>query len=83
MNAAVPNQELIDFEKYVLGVVYAENGGAPDEAMKAQAIAARTYAFNRGTIKEEMVRLSLKYQVVLGIKHIVILTKDVTYVLQH
>lgn len=53
VNAAVPNQELIDFEKYVLGVVYAENGGAPDEAMKAQAIAARTYAFNRGTIKEE------------------------------
>lgn len=53
VGAAVPNQELIDFEKYVLGVVYAENGGAPDEAMKAQAIAARTYAFNRGTIKEE------------------------------
>ena len=53
VNAAVPNQELIDFEKYVLGVVYAENGGAPDEAMKAQAIAARTYAFNRGTIKED------------------------------
>ena len=53
VDAAVPNQELIDFEKYVLGVVYAENGGAPDEAMKAQAIAARTYAFNRGTIKED------------------------------
>lgn len=60
VGAAVPNQELIDFEKYVLGVVYAENGGAPDEAMKAQAIAARTYAFNRGNIIEEDGKLILE-----------------------
>jgi len=52
-NAAVPEelagkpiegQELIDFDKYILGVVYAEDGGAPVEAMKAQAIAAASYA---------------------------------------
>lgn len=44
----IAGEELIDFEKYVLGVVYAENGDAPTESLKTQAIAARTYALLRG-----------------------------------
>lgn len=61
-NSAVPGvntgdeiegQELVDFEKYILGVVYAENGSAPEEAIKAQAIAARNYVLNRGHLMEE------------------------------
>ena len=40
-------EELIDFEKYVLGVAYAEVGEAPEEAFKAQLIMARTFALNR------------------------------------
>ena len=43
----IPNEDLVDFEKYILGVVYAENGGAPAEAAKVQAIAARSYALTR------------------------------------
>ena len=61
-NSAVPGvntgdeiegQELVDLEKYILGVVYAENGSAPEEAIKAQAIAARNYVLNRGHLMEE------------------------------
>ncbi|MCI9233275.1 MAG: hypothetical protein HFH08_01605 [Bacilli bacterium] len=44
----IPGEELIDFEKYITGVTYAENGGAPMEAMKAEAIAARSYSLMRG-----------------------------------
>lgn len=45
----IENEELVPFEKYVLGVVYAEIGSeAPDEALKTQAIAARSYALLRG-----------------------------------
>lgn len=44
----IVGEELVDFEKYITGVVYAENGGAPYEALKAQAIAARSYALMRG-----------------------------------
>lgn len=44
----IPGEELVDFEKYVLGVVYAEIGpDAPAEAIKTQAIAARSYALTR------------------------------------
>lgn len=44
----IPGEELVDFEKYVLGVVYAEIGpDAPAEAIKAQAIAVRSYALTR------------------------------------
>lgn len=44
----IEGEELVPFEKYILGVVYGEIGsGAPDEAMKAQAIAARSYALRR------------------------------------
>lgn len=41
------NEELVDLEKYILGVTYTENGGAPDEAVKMQAIAARSYLLTR------------------------------------
>lgn len=40
-------EELVDFEKYVLGVAYAEVGEASEEAFKAQLIMARTFALNR------------------------------------
>lgn len=44
----IPGEELVDFEKYITGVVYAEMGpGNNSEAYKAQAIAARTYALVR------------------------------------
>ena len=40
--------ETIDFEKYVLGVALAEAGpDSPDEALKAQMIAARNFALTR------------------------------------
>ena len=41
------DEELVDLEKYVLGVTYTENGGAPDEAIKMQAIAARSFVLAR------------------------------------
>lgn len=44
----VAGEELVDFEKYILGVTWQENGGAPDEAIKTQAIAARSYSLVRG-----------------------------------
>jgi len=44
----VEGEELIDFETYITGVVYAENGGASYEALKAQAVAARSFALTRG-----------------------------------
>lgn len=45
----VPGEELIDLEKYILGVTYAEIGSeSPYEAQKAEAIAARSYALTRG-----------------------------------
>ena len=44
-------EELVDFEKYILGVAYAEIGaGAPDEAIKAQMVAARSYILARPTV---------------------------------
>ncbi len=47
---AMPGEELIDFEKYVLGVAYAEvDTGVSDEAFKAQLVAARSYALARAT----------------------------------
>lgn len=43
-------QDLVDFESYVAGVAYAEIGtGAPDEAIKAQMVAARSFALSRPT----------------------------------
>lgn len=43
----IAGEELVDFEKYILGVVYAENN-VNEHASKAQAIAARSYALTRG-----------------------------------
>lgn len=43
-------EELVPFEKYILGVAYQEIGpGAPTEAFKAQMIAARSYILARPT----------------------------------
>ena len=43
-------EELVPFEKYILGVAYAEIGpSAPDEAIKAQMVAARSFALARPT----------------------------------
>ncbi len=47
----VEGEQLIPFEKYILGVAYAEVGdGFPAEAAKAEAIAARSYALARPTV---------------------------------
>lgn len=44
------DQPTVPFEDYVAGVAYAEIGeGAPDEALKAQMVAARSYALARPT----------------------------------
>lgn len=45
--APIAGEELIDFEKYILGVSYGENDGAPEEGIKAQAIAARSVSLVR------------------------------------
>ena len=43
-------EELVPFEKYILGVAYQEIGpSAPEEAFKAQMIAARSYILARPT----------------------------------
>lgn len=43
----VDGEDLIDFETYILGVVYQEVGEIEYEAIKAQAIAARSFALTR------------------------------------
>ena len=40
----------VDFEKYVAAVVGSEIGNAHEEACRAQAVAARTYAVKRGVL---------------------------------
>ena len=48
---AMANEELVDFEKYILGVAYQEIGpGASEEAFKAQMVAARSYILARPTV---------------------------------
>lgn len=43
-------EELVPFEQYILGVAYQEIGpSAPDEAIKAQMVAARSFALARPT----------------------------------
>lgn len=49
----IEGQELIDFDKYIMGVVYAESGGNPTEALKVQAIAAASYILSSYKIKNE------------------------------
>lgn len=46
-NTPVAGEELIDFETYITGVVYQENGNSSYEALKAQSVAARSYALRR------------------------------------
>lgn len=58
----IPNEELVDFEKYILGVVYAENGGGPAEAIKVQAIAARSFALVRPTQMGGAANIKLEQQ---------------------
>ena len=43
----VSGEELIDFEDYITGVVYQEVGDAPLEALKVQAIVARSFSLTR------------------------------------
>lgn len=45
----------IDIEDYVAGVVASEIGEGPIEALKAQAIAARTFAAARGVLKGKVI----------------------------
>ncbi len=49
----VVGEDLIDFEKYVLGVVHAEIGDGGPEALKVQAILARSIALSVGKIVNE------------------------------
>ncbi len=42
-------EELVPFEKYILGVAYAEIGNSSEHAFKAQMIAARSYILARPT----------------------------------
>ena len=47
-NTPLSGEELVPFEQYVLGVAYQEIGpDAPDEAIKAQMIAARSFSLAR------------------------------------
>lgn len=49
-NTPLENEELIPFEEYILGVAYQEIGpSSPDEAIKAQMVAARSFALSRPT----------------------------------
>lgn len=43
----IEGEELIDFEKYVMGVVYANTSTTDIEAIRVQAIMARSYALDR------------------------------------
>ena len=43
----VPGEQLVDFEDYIAGVVYQEVGDAPMEALKVQAIVARSFSLTR------------------------------------
>ena len=56
----VSGEELIDFETYITGVVYAENGGGGYEALKTQAIAARSYSLTRAKAMNGGFGVSLK-----------------------
>ncbi len=49
----IEGQELIDFEKYILGVVYAEIGDGGEESLKVQSIVARNLVLNEGKIVTE------------------------------
>lgn len=56
----IESEELIDFEEYIIGVVSQENGNGPYEALKAQAVAARSYAIMRPNAMNNALGTSLK-----------------------
>ena len=56
----VEGEELIDFETYITGVVYQETGDSSYEALKAQAVAARSYALKRPGIMNGGFGVTLK-----------------------
>ena len=45
----------IDLEDYVAIVVASEMGNAPDEALKAQAVASRSFACARGVLDGKVI----------------------------
>lgn len=55
--------KVYSLEDYVAGVVTAENGGAPEESLKAQAVAARTYAISRTNSCKKSIGNSQAFQV--------------------
>ncbi len=59
-NTPVADESLIDFEDYITGVVYQEVGDAPLEALKVQAIVARSFALTRPSTMNGAYGLSLK-----------------------
>lgn len=50
-NANIGDTVEVDFEDYVAAVVASEIGNSPIEACRAQAIAARSYAVNKGVLR--------------------------------
>lgn len=56
----IESEELIDFEEYIIGVVSQENGNGSYEALKAQAVAARSYAIMRPNAMNNVLGTSLK-----------------------
>ncbi len=42
----IEGEELVPLEKYILGVAYAENENAPEEAFKAQLVVARSFVLS-------------------------------------
>lgn len=57
----IEGEELVDFEKYILGVVYAEVGAESNpETQKSQAVAARSYALTRAKSMGNSAGTSLK-----------------------
>lgn len=59
-SGAIPNEELVDFETYITGVVYQETGESSYEALKAQAVVARSFALTRPKQMGNAYNLGLK-----------------------
>ena len=49
-SGTINTEDIVDFEKYITGVVYAENGNGPYEALKVQAVATRSYSMTRPSV---------------------------------
>ena len=69
-------EELIDFEYYIMGVSYAEIGpDAPVEAIKAQAVAARSYSLIRGAAMNQPSFSNIKKLMKVGLFQLEIVHK--------